>query len=238
MKINNSILRFDQLSRDNLYVLIQQEMSQSISITDFDFKSDKCDYHGDSKDIRFQEHKLLLLNFLFDPFLGQQLSVMKNSKYDYLIGLLFFISAQKNFNYNYSYFLENIESYNQILENWNNLLDTIIKDINVLPTLNSNYRFTLLINDLLLIDLFEQSIERVYVNLSKFNQVFNVRSFDYNYGLYLYSENDKRNQLVISGQSNGTGRKSHLFVAFKRINKILDESLEYQKLLINASHEN
>ena len=34
------------------------------------------------------------------------------------------------------------------------------------------------------------------------------------------------------------GRKSHLFVAFKRINKILDESLEYQKLLINASHEN
>lgn len=52
---------------------------------------------------RYLAQKELFSLMLFDPMLEEQISMRKNANFDYMTGLHFFITANKNFHYNFGF---------------------------------------------------------------------------------------------------------------------------------------
>ena len=69
---------------------------------------------------------------LFDPMLEEQISMRKNANFDYMTGLHFFITANKNFHYNFGFFEQQIDFFDQILNGWCSFLDQVVRDVTAL----------------------------------------------------------------------------------------------------------
>ena len=81
---------------------------------------------------RYLAQKELFSLMLFDPMLEEQISMRKNANFDYMTGLHFFITANKNFHYNFGFFEQQIDFFDQILNGWCSFLDQVVRDVTAL----------------------------------------------------------------------------------------------------------
>ena len=128
-----SILTKD-LTRETLYKLFIKSNTEIIGIDDLD------EIEGVDKpenlpmtinhDVRHLAEKLLFMSMLMDNDLENLIEKRKNAKYDYMIGLLLYLSSNPRFKYGFGYFKESILKFDKSLSQWCSFLNSIVSDIN------------------------------------------------------------------------------------------------------------
>lgn len=128
-----SVLTTD-LTRETLYKLFIKSNTEIIRIDDLDEIEgvDKPENLSMTKnhDVRHLAEKLLFMSMLMDYDLENLIEKRKNAKYDYMIGLLLYLSSNPRFKYGFGYFKESILKFDKSLSEWCSFLNSIVSDIN------------------------------------------------------------------------------------------------------------
>lgn len=218
-------------NREILYNLYIRDNTLSINVDDIVKKENTTSYINESK-IRYRAEKLILLNLLMDKDLENQIELRKNSKYDYLIGLLLFITSNQHFKYGYGYFCESIISFDKFLKDWCNFLNAIIADINVLPTIQVPSNITISYEEVIEITISNGYVVSVKIDLNNFDKLFRQRSKNYNFSLII----DK--VIYEATVSDGSGYNSNLYKKYIELDNFFDTNYLKYSLLVNSYHEN
>lgn len=182
---------------------------------------------------RYLAQKELFSLMLFDPMLEEQISMRKNANFDYMIGLHFFITANKNFHYNFGLFEQQIDFFDQILNSWCSFLDQVVRDVTALQGFITEQCIELEFDGILRLFLCKDTIISASLNLENFNAIFKKRTGNYHYhfGLYLCEGQNQRPQLMVSGQGDGKGKDSGLYKAVNWFNDLV-ESLNKKRNIL------
>ena len=176
---------------------------------------------------RYLAQKELFSLMLFDPMLEEQISMRKNANFDYMTGLHFFITANKNFHYNFGFFEQQIDFFDQVLNGWCDFLDQVVRDVTALQGFVTEQYVELEFDGILRFFLCKDTIISASLNLENFNAIFKKRkrNYHYHFGLYLCERKNQKTQLMVSGQGDGKGKESGLYQAVNWFNNLV-ESLE------------
>lgn len=218
------------LDRQKLYRLFIESSVPSIDVTEID--RDNLPKLND--DIRHKADKLLFLTLLMDYDLENQIEYRKNSKYDYLTGLLLYISSNPQFKYGFGYFKESIKNFDKMLEGWCKLINAVILDINSIGRISFSKKIFIHINDILLITIEEGNVTVIDVNLRKSDYFSCKWSNEYDFNILIP---DKENEYILtSGRGNGTGEKSGLKLEIIRLNNLYNDLLRKNTAQIIFTH--
>lgn len=173
---------------------------------------------------RYLAQKELFSLMLFDPMLEEQISMRKNANFDYMTGLHFFITANKNFHYNFGFFEQQIDFFDQILNGWCSFLDQVVRDVTALQGFITEQCVELEFDGILRLFLCKDTIISASLNLDSFNTIFKKRTGNYHYhfGLYLCEGKKQKTQLMASGQGDGKGKDSGLYKAVNWFNDLVE----------------
>lgn len=235
-KEHSPILTKD-LSRETLYNLFVKHSVESIAIDDLKKGEDNGKGYGNSskqKDIRYKTEKLLFLNFLMDSDLENQIEKRKNAKYDYMIGLLFFVTSNPNFNYNFGYFKENIVSFDKTLEEWCTFLNSVVSDINTVGEISFAHNVIIQCGGILRLEIVLDSIIEVSINMERFSESFVRCGSKYNFDV-IVKEGEKLIPIA-SGESNGSGEQSGLHRQISHLNDTYERLYRRSEALILFNH--
>lgn len=95
----------------------------------------------------------------------------KNANFDYMTGLHFFITANKNFHYNFGFFEQQIDFFDQILNGWCNFLDQVVRDVTALQGFITEQCVELEFDGILRLFLCKDTIISASLNLDSFNTI-------------------------------------------------------------------
>ena len=156
--------------------------------------------------------------------LEEQISMRKNANFDYMTGLHFFITANKNFHYNFWFFEQQIDFFDQILNGWCSFLDQVVRDVTALQGFITEQCVEIEFDGILRLFLCKDTIISASLNLDSFNTIFKKRTGNYHYhfGLYLCEGKKQKTQLMVSGQGDGKGKDSGLYKAVNWFNDLVE----------------
>lgn len=234
-RISNNLehIQSKDLNREKLYKLFIRNNTQSINIEDITETDTKAHSLLIEKEIRNSTEKLLFLNLLMDCDLESQIKQSKNAKYDYMTGLLLYITSNPHFKYGFGYFKDYIQSFDKILDQWCKFLDAIIADINALPIINLNQHITVEFGKVLNITLCKGIICEVKIDMNNFDSVFKEKNKPYDFCIKIDLE------IFETGKSDGSGLQSDLYKAFSGLNKLimtLSSKRQLESMLIPLTH--
>lgn len=212
------------LSRETLYNLFVKHSTESIEIDELDKgkgkKRKESNNSSKQKDIRYRAEKLVFLNLLMDSNLENQIEKRKNTKYDYMIGLLLFVSSNPNFNYGFGYFKENIVSFDKTLDEWCKFLNSVVSDINTIGNISFARDIIIQCGGILRFEVVLDTIIDVSINMEEFSKSFRRCGSKYNFDV-LVKEGEKLIPIA-SGESDGSGEKSGLHRQIFNLNNTCD----------------
>lgn len=221
---NKKILTYKEFSRENLFNLILEEYAPNILVQDID--NPKKNMAKDilsplRSEIRYELEKRTFILFLFNPVLESIYALRKSSLFDYITGLHLYISSNPHFNYTFGLFKEKITSFDKLIGNWSHFLNSVVADIITLPAIAWKQTLYLEIENLIRFYLNEKGIIRITINMTNFNNFFKGISSCYDFAIFLYDNDNGSEQLLISGQGNGKGKESGLYMEFIRMNELV-----------------
>lgn len=226
---NHEQVLFNDLDRETLYKLFIENCIQSIDID----KIDTIDTESQPL-VRHRAEKLLFLNLLMDYDLENQIERRKNAKYDYMIGLLLYIASNPHFKYGFGYFRDCIQSFDRLLIQWCNFLDSIISDINVLPVIDLEQEVVIEFNETLNITLTKGVIFKVEIDMNNFDKLFISKDKTYDFCIRIDKE------IFDTGKSDGSGLQSNLYKTVAELNQLITRlslKRELEPMLIQLTHE-
>lgn len=237
-KEGHSHILTKDLTRETLYNFFVNHYTNSIGVDELD-KGDVVTEKGNNpssklEDVRYRTEKLIFLNLLMDNNLENQIEKRKNAKYDYLMGLLLFVTSNPNFNYGFGYFKESIISFDKALEGWCKFLNSVVSDINVIEEISFVDNAVIQCGGILRIEIKKDFINEVSINMEKFSESFGRCGSKYNFDI-LVNEGGKLISLV-SGESNGSGKGSGLFRHISNLNDTFTRLSLNNESLINLTH--
>lgn len=164
-----------EFSREMLSRLIEIsfiELEQAPTEGELQANGNPQDEKGYTKyESRYLAQKELFSLMLFDPMLEEQISMRKNANFDYMTGLHFFITANKNFHYNFGFFEQQIDFFDQILNGWCNFLDQVVRDVTALQGFITEQCVELEFDGILRLFLCKDTIISASLNLDSFNTI-------------------------------------------------------------------
>lgn len=235
-------LAFKEFSRETLFNLIIDGFIEHISIQDID-NSDvnqhiKKEADSPSKlEIRYEKEKRTFISMLFDPTLDSIYALRRNSLFDYMTGLHLYISTHPNYSYTFGLFKDKIASFDKLIEGWCEFLKAVVADVITLPVIAWQQPLILEIEGIVRLYLKDEGIIKIFINMSNFNQLFRKLSNNYNFGIFLSSNNGREEQLFILSHSNGKGEDSGLYKEFTRLNELVIKIKRKQYYYIKTVHE-
>ncbi|MCM1140136.1 MAG: hypothetical protein NC453_16345 [Muribaculum sp.] len=237
-KERHSRILTKDLTRETLYNFFVNHYTDSIGVDELD-KGDvatekRANPSSKLEDVRYRTEKLLFLNLLMDSNLENQIEKRKNAKYDYLIGLLLFVSSNSNFNYGFGYFKESIISFDSTLERWCRFLNSVVLDINNIGEISFVDNAVIQCGGILRIEIKKDFINEVSINMENFSESFGRCGSKYNFDI-LVKENGKLIALV-SGESDGSGKGSGLYRQISNLNDTFTRLSLNNESLINLTH--
>jgi hypothetical protein len=229
-------IRTKDLTRETLYNFFVNHCTDSIGVDELDKGDVVASNKQSSKlvDVRYRTEKLLFLNLLMDSNLENQIEKRKNTKYDYLIGLLLFVTSNTNFNYGFGYFKESIISFDNTLERWCKFLNSVVSDINVIGEISFVDHAIIQCGGILRIEIENDYINEVSINMEKFSESFERCGSKYNFDI-LVAEGGKMIS-VASGESDGSGERSGLYRQILNLNDTFARLSLNNEFLINLTH--
>lgn len=227
IKMGVQTLYFRDCTRETLYKRFFDDVTTNIEVEDIDNES-----KSEEPSIRYKAEKLLLLNFMMDPDLNNQIQLRKNGKYDYLAGLLLYISSNRTFGYGFGYFKERIDAFDGILKGWSSFLDSIVNDISSLPEISLKQSVVIQLADIIEITAQYDSILKLSIDLNRIERLFFKWTGKYNFNLRLNTQYGS-SHILESGESDGSGKDGGLFEAVKHINN-LSEKGEIHRIMLST----
>ena len=233
-------MEIDKLDRDDIRPSLKEFSREKLSqLIEIGFiEREKAPVEGEPKangnlqdergctkyESRYLAQKELFSLMLFDPMLEKQISMRKNANFDYMTGLHFFVTANKNFHYNFGFFEQQIDFFDQILNGWCGFLDQVVRDVTALQGFMTEQCIELEFDGFLRLFLCKDIIISASLNLDNFNAIFKKRTGNYHYhfGLYLCEGQNQKPQLMVSGQGDGKGRDSGLYKAVNWFNDLVE----------------
>lgn len=218
------------LTRETLYKLFIESNVQSINVD----KINIIDTEDQPLDVRHRVEKLLFLNLLMDYDLENQIEQRKNTKYDYMIGLLLYISSDPHFKYGFGYFKDCIQSFDKLLVQWCKFLNSVIADINALPVISLKQQIVIEFSETLNITLSKGVVYKVEIDMDNFDKLFNNKDKTYDFSIRI----DK--VIFDMGKSDGSGLQSNLYKTVSELNRLittLSLKRELEPMLIPLTHE-
>lgn len=203
------------LNREMLYKLFINDNAQSIDVAGIDMIDEGVQSSPKEQEVRHRAEKLLFLNLLMDDDLENQIERRKNAKYDYMNGLLLYIASNPRFKYGFGYFKDNIQSFDNILEQWCKFLNAVIADIKALPMIKLDQQVVVEFDEILDITLSKGIIGKVKIDMDNFDGLFKKRDKIYDFCIRI----DKG--VFETGRSDGSGLQSNLYKAFSELNQLI-----------------
>lgn len=224
------------LNRKNLYELFFERYTPSIRIEDIDNKELASEVDG----VRYKAEKLIFMNLLLDYDLDAQIERRKNTKYDYLIGLLLYITSNSHFKYGFGYFIDSIQHFDNFLSVWCEFINSVISDINSLDTITFARIVFIQFAGILQIEISGDSIIDIVVNIDRFNAIFGKWSNKYDFNIIVdgHSSDWINRNVIFSGTSDGSGRQSKICECIKQLNNYFELMLLKRDMLISFTHGN
>lgn len=219
------------LNREILYKLFINDNAQSIDVDKIDMIDEEAQSSSKEREVRHRAEKLLFLNLLMDYDLENQIERRKNAKYDYMNGLLLYIASNHHFKYGFGYFKDNIQSFDNMLEQWCKFLNAVISDINALPIIQLEQQVVVEFGEILDISLSKNTICKVKIEMENFDRLFEKKDKIYDFCIRIDKE------IFETGKSNGSGLQSNLYKAFSELNQLITTLSLKQQLLIQLTHE-
>lgn len=218
------------LNRETLYKLFIESNVQSINVD----KIDAIDTESQPLDVRYRAEKLLFLNLLMDYDLENQIEQRKNAKYDYMIGLLLYIASNPHFKYGFGYFIDCIQSFEKILVQWCEFLDSVISDVNALPVISLKQQIVIEFSETLNITLSKGVVYKVEIDMDNFDKLFNNKDKTYDFSIRIDKE------IFNMGKSDGSGLRSNLYKTVSELNRLITTfslKRELEPMLMPLTHE-
>lgn len=232
-----SVLTKD-LTRETLYKLFIKSNTEIIGIDDLD------EIEGVDKlenlpmtinhDVRHLAEKLLFMSMLMDNDLENLIEKRKNAKYDYMIGLLLYLSSNPRFKYGFGYFKESILKFDKSLSEWCSFLNSIVSDINGMGLISFAPDVILQFGSVLQFEIESNLIMDIRFNMVKFNELFEKKGPKYNFDIFV--QNEGKSVIIASGVSDGSGEKSGLRSQISNLNNIYETLTIKNERFILLSH--
>ena len=219
------------LTRDTLYKLYIEQNTTSIGVDEIGESNEDGKSSSEQSDIRHKAEKLLFLNLLMDPDLENQIERRKNVKYDYMTGLLLYIASNRHFKYGFGYFKDNIQLFDNILEDWCTFLNSVISDVRSLPVLTYAHPVSVGFGEMLIITLSEGIVTEVKIDMNSFDKLFSKKGKVYNFSILI------DNKIFESGKSDGCGANSNLYKTFAQLTQLMEKLSVKRDLLISLTHD-
>ena len=234
---NISILTKD-LTRETLYKLFIKSNTEIIGIDDLDEiegvgKSENLSM-SKHQDVRHQAEKLLFMSMLMDNDLENLIEKRKNAKYDYMIGLLLYLSSNPRCKEGFGYFKESILKFDKSLSDWCSFLNSIVSDINGIGSISFAPSVILQFGGILQFEIESNLIMDIKFNMVRFNELFEKKGSKYNFDIFV--QNEGKSVIIASGVSDGSGEKSGLSSQISYLNNIYETLTTKNERFILLSH--
>lgn len=228
------------LTRETLYKMFIKSNAETIDISDVDEIDEAEDGAPNDgtptskePEVRHRAEKLLFLSMLMDDDLENQIERRKNAKYDYMIGLMRYISSNPRFKYSFGYFKESITSFDKTLSNWCTFLNSIIADVNALPSIALNQSVSIEFGEVFHMTISCGTITEIAAELDSFDKLFRKWNNEYDFSILIDSK------IIRSGRSDGSGKDSELYNSITFINQMISSfsvKRQLEPLLVPLTH--
>ena len=158
----------------------------------------------------------------------------KNAKYDYMIGLLLYLSSNPRFKYGFGYFKESILKFDKSLSDWCSFLNSIVSDINGIGSISFAPSVILQFGGILQFEIESNLIMDIKFNMVRFNELFEKKGSKYNFDIFV--QNEGKSVIIASGVSDGSGEKSGLSSQISYLNNIYETLTTKNERFILLSH--
>lgn len=234
---NISVLTKD-LTRETLYKLFIKSNIEIIGISDID----EIEEVGKPKnlsmtknhEIRHFAEKLLFMSLLMDNNLENLIEKRKNAKYDYMIGLMLYISSNPQFQYGFGYFKECILRFDKSMSEWCSFLNSIVSDIKGMGLISFATDVILQFGGVLQFEIESNLIMDIQFNMARFNKLFEKKGPKYDFDIFV--RNKGMSVIIASGVSDGSGEKSGLRTQISNLNNIYETLTIKNERFILLSH--
>lgn len=232
-----SVLTKD-LTRETLYKLFIKSNTEIIGINDLD----EIEREGQPEnlsmaknhDVRHLADKLLFISLLMDNDLENLIEKRKNVKYDYMIGLLLYLSSNPRFKYGFGYFKESILKFDKSLSEWCSFLNSIVSDIKGIGLISFASDVILQFGGILQFEIESNLIVDIKFNMVRFNELFENKGPKYDFDILV--RNEGKSVIIASGVSDGSGEKSGLRCQISNLNNVYETLTTKNERFILLSH--
>lgn len=229
---NDKIL-LKELTRESLYKLFISHSSETIAVTDLDAEGKKGNSAA-SEDVRYKTDILVFLSLLMDYDLENQIEHRKNVKYDYMTGLLLYVSSNPQFKYGFGYFKESIKNFDNMLKGWNDFIDAAIADIKVIEKIYIHPEIVIQIGCILRFRIAYDAIISVDIDLDKFKDIFSKWGREYHFDILVRDGN--KEFTIASGTGDGKGKQSGLYNQILSLNDLYGDLSRKFESFISLTH--
>ncbi|MYM13270.1 hypothetical protein [Muribaculum intestinale] len=232
-----SVLTKD-LTRETLYKLFIKSNTEIIGINDLDGiegmgKPENLSITK-NHDVRHLAEKLLFMSMLMDNDLENLIERRKNAKYDYMIGLLFYLSSNPRFKYGFGYFKECIFKFDKSLSDWCSFLNSIVSDIKGIGLISFAPDVIIQFGGVLQFEIKSNLIMDIKFNMVRYNELFEKKGYKYDFDIFV--QNEGKSVIIASGVSDGSGEKSGLSSQISYLNNIYETLTTKNERFILLSH--
>lgn len=228
----------NDLTRETLYKLFIKSNTETVGIDDFDKIKEEGQPEKQSMtknhDIRHRAEKLLFMSLLMDNDLENLIEKRKNTKYDYMTGLLLYIASNPRFKYGFGYFKECILKFDKSLNQWCSFLNSIVSDIQKIGLITFAPDVILQFGSVLQFEIENNSIIDIRFNMVKFDELFDKKGAKYDFDIFVRQEG--KSIIIASGVSDGSGEKSGLHFQISNLNNIYEKLTIKNERFILLSH--
>lgn len=232
-----SVLTKD-LTRETLYKLFIKSNTETIGINDLDGidgigKPENLSITK-NHDVRHLAEKLLFMSMLMDNDLENLIERRKNTKYDYMIGLLFYLSSNPRFKYGFGYFKECILKFDKSLSDWCFFLNSIVSDIKGMGLISFAPDVIIQFGGVLQFEIKSNLIMDIKFDMVRYNELFEKKGYKYDFDIFV--QNEGKSVIIASGVSDGSGEKSGLSSQISYLNNIYETLTTKNERFILLSH--
>lgn len=222
-----------ELTRESLYKLFISHTTETVAVNDL-IVVGKKGKSATSEDVRYKLDILAFLSLMMDYDLENQIEHRKNAKYDYMIGLLLYVSSNSQFKYGFGYFKESIKNFDNMLKGWNVFIDSAIEDIKAIDKIEIDPEIIVQLGGILRFRIACDTIVSVSIDVDKLKDIFTKWGKSYHFDILVKDGN--KEFTIASGTGDGKGKQSGLYNQILILNDMYDDLSRKNESLISLTH--